>query len=400
MELTIKEVLEQGISAHRAGNLQEADRLYTAIIKAHPKHPDANHNLGVLAVGVGKVESALPLFRTALETNPKEGQFWFSYIDALIALGQLDNARQVLDQGKGSGLKGDKVDDLEARLADHIVTPVHKNRNLDPSQEQIDGLISLYSGGNLEAALAQGITLATAFPNNATIPNILGAIYSGLGKLQEAIDSYNKAIELRPNFSIAYSNRGVALKDLKRHKEAITSYYKSIRLKPNHTDGYYNLGIILNILGRSEEAILCFDKASKCNPDHAETYSNLGNVLRRVGKTKKAIRNCKRAIELKPDFPEAHNNLGNALRDLGKIDEALKSYKLAIALGPNFSGVYVNFGQTLFRLEKLDQSMISYKRSLFLHPKWYAPRVGLSEIFQAYGEYQEAVNIVAKNLTA
>ena len=133
MELTIKEVLEQGISAHRAGNLQEADRLYTAIIKAHPKHPDANHNLGVLAVGVGKVESALPLFKTALETNPKEGQFWFSYIDALIALGQLDNARQVLDQGKGSGLKGDKVDDLEARLADHIVTPVHKNRNLDPS---------------------------------------------------------------------------------------------------------------------------------------------------------------------------------------------------------------------------------------------------------------------------
>ena len=68
-ELNINETLQKGIEAHKAGQVQEADRLYTAILKAQPKHPDANHNMGVLAVGVGKVQEALPFFKTALEAN-------------------------------------------------------------------------------------------------------------------------------------------------------------------------------------------------------------------------------------------------------------------------------------------------------------------------------------------
>ena len=56
MELTLDEALQQGIEAHKAGQIQEAERLYTAILKAQPKHPDANHNMGVLAVGADKIE--------------------------------------------------------------------------------------------------------------------------------------------------------------------------------------------------------------------------------------------------------------------------------------------------------------------------------------------------------
>ena len=62
MELTIDQALQKAIEAHQAGQIQEADRLYTAILKAQPKHPDANHNLGVLAVSVGKANEALPFF--------------------------------------------------------------------------------------------------------------------------------------------------------------------------------------------------------------------------------------------------------------------------------------------------------------------------------------------------
>ena len=66
MELTLDEALKQGIEAHKAGQIQEAERLYTAILKAQPKHPDANHNMGVLAVGVGKIQEALPFFKIAV----------------------------------------------------------------------------------------------------------------------------------------------------------------------------------------------------------------------------------------------------------------------------------------------------------------------------------------------
>ena len=104
MELTVIQALERGVSAHRAGNLQDAERIYKAILQSQPSHPDANHNLGVLAVSVSKVDAAIPLFKKAVEANPKIEQFWLSYVDALIKLNQIDNAREVLRQGKTNGL--------------------------------------------------------------------------------------------------------------------------------------------------------------------------------------------------------------------------------------------------------------------------------------------------------
>ena len=75
MDLTTDQALQQGVEAHKAGQVQEADRLYTAILKAQPKHPDANHNMGVLAVSVGKVQEARAFFKTALEANPATAQY-------------------------------------------------------------------------------------------------------------------------------------------------------------------------------------------------------------------------------------------------------------------------------------------------------------------------------------
>jgi len=104
MELTIEQTLQNGVAAHNAGNLEEAERLYRAILQSQPSHPDANHNLGLIAVSVNQAEAALPLFKTALEANPKVEQFWLSYIDALIKEKQFDNAKQVLEQAKTQGV--------------------------------------------------------------------------------------------------------------------------------------------------------------------------------------------------------------------------------------------------------------------------------------------------------
>ena len=98
MELTVDQALQQGVAAHKEGKLQEAERLYRVILQSQPAHPDANHNLGVLAVSVNKADAALPLFKTALEANPKKEQFWLSYIDALIKEKQFENAKQVIQQ--------------------------------------------------------------------------------------------------------------------------------------------------------------------------------------------------------------------------------------------------------------------------------------------------------------
>ena len=70
MELTLDEVFQKAVEAHKVGQVKEAERLYTAILKTQPKHPDANHNMGILAAGLSKIQEAFLFFKTALESNP------------------------------------------------------------------------------------------------------------------------------------------------------------------------------------------------------------------------------------------------------------------------------------------------------------------------------------------
>ena len=62
MELKLNRKLQKGIEPHKTGNDPEADRFYTAMLKADPRRPNTNHNMGVLAVGVDKTNQALPPF--------------------------------------------------------------------------------------------------------------------------------------------------------------------------------------------------------------------------------------------------------------------------------------------------------------------------------------------------
>ena len=112
MELTIEQALQQGVAAHREGKLQDAERLYRQILQSQPAHPDANHNLGLLAVAVNQVEAALPLFKTALDANPKIEQFWLSYVDALVKANQSENAKRTIKKAKKKGIDGNKLDAL------------------------------------------------------------------------------------------------------------------------------------------------------------------------------------------------------------------------------------------------------------------------------------------------
>ena len=116
MELTLDQALHKGVEAHKAGKVQEADQYYTAILKANPKHPDANHNMGVLAVGVGKVKVALSFFEKALEANLSIAQYWLSSIDALIKLDRMADAKSACEQAKSKGAKGGGFDKIELRL--------------------------------------------------------------------------------------------------------------------------------------------------------------------------------------------------------------------------------------------------------------------------------------------
>ena len=270
-ELTIDQALQQGVEAHKAGQIQEADRLYTAILQAQPKHPDANHNMGVLAVGVGKVQEALPFFKTALEANPSTVQFWLSYIDTLIKLNKLAEAKAVLDQAKSKGAKGDGFDKLEQSLN-------QTSKVQDPPQDQLQSLINLHSQGQLQQALKQAEILVQQFPKSPVLFNIQGALLKGLGQLDQSIDAYNKALAIKPDYADAYNNMGNALKEQGKLEETIEAYKKALVVKPNYAEAYYNMGNALKQQGKLEEAIEAYNKALAIKPDYAEVRHMISSL--------------------------------------------------------------------------------------------------------------------------
>lgn len=115
--LPLEVALQQAIAHHQAGRLPEAEQLYRAILRTRPDHPDAHHNLGVLAVQMKQPALGLPHFKAAQEANPDQEQYWFSYINALIQSGQKALARDILAQAQQRGLQREAVERLSGLLA-------------------------------------------------------------------------------------------------------------------------------------------------------------------------------------------------------------------------------------------------------------------------------------------
>ena len=219
MKVTIAQALERGVTAHKEGKLQEAEKLYRAILQSQPQHPDANHNLGLIAVGVGKVEGAIPHFKAALAANAKMEQYWLSYIDALIKLNQIDTAKAVLEQARGSGLQGEKFDNLQVQLTDGAGSSL---------RSELNGLIALYQQGKYPEVLDKGALLSEQYPDDPNIPNLLGVVNAALQNHEEAITHYNKAIKLKPDYAEAYYNLANIFYTLKKFKRAINKYRQAV----------------------------------------------------------------------------------------------------------------------------------------------------------------------------
>ena len=193
MELTLDQALQKGVEAHKAGKAQEADQYYTAILKANPKHPDANHNMGVLAVGLGKVEAALPFFKTALEANPNIAQYWLSYIEALIKLERMVDAKAVFDQAKSNGIKSESFDQIEKRL---LPTASKNSNTQEPPQEELNSLIKLYNQNRLQQVFNEAQTLSKRYTESLVLWNLIGASAAQLGQLDEAVTAFKKLLVL------------------------------------------------------------------------------------------------------------------------------------------------------------------------------------------------------------
>ena len=330
MELTIDQALQHGVAAHKEGKLQDAERLYRAILKSQPNHPDANHNLGLLAVAVDKPIEAIPLFKLAVETNPQIEQFWLSYIDALIDVRRFDEAKRVLAEGEKFGVSSEKLGRLKQQfqIASHKdkkntrqgLTVSEKRKKLadkkkakkervqarplgtTPSQDQINRLLNHYQSGRLADAEELAKSLTKQFPNHPFGWKVLGAVLMQTSRSSESLAPMQSAVMLSQQDAEAHSNLGNTLKHLGRLDEAEASYRQAIALKPDYVEAHCSLTTLKKFSSEDEQ----FLKMQALYRDPAIFEESRGHICFALAKASEDLEDTAKAFQFYVE--------GNALR--------------------------------------------------------------------------------------
>ena len=190
-----------------------------------------------------------------------------------------------------------------------------------------------------------------------------------------AIDDYDQAIKLKPDYSAAYNNRGIARRDLGDNKAAITDFDQAIQTNRNWRKGglwtaYNNRGIARRDLGDNKAAIDDFDQAIKLKPDLAEAYNSRGDARSALGDNKAAIDDYDQAIRLKPDYTDAYFNRGTVRSALGDKKAAINDYDQAIKLKPDYTDAYFNRGNALRDLGDNKAAIDDYDQAIKLKPDY------------------------------
>ena len=156
------------------------------------------------------------------------------------------------------------------------------------------------------------------------------------GKFEEAEQLFRKVLNNDPSHINANYCLASSLQCLGRLDEAVIFFKKAIELKPD-ADIYKDLGNTLVQLKKFEEAEINYRKVLEFDPDNLNIQYNLANTLIDQNKLDEAEKCFKKLIELKPDYFEAHLYLAVTFSGLKKIDEALKHYNIAKVLKPDFN---------------------------------------------------------------
>jgi len=425
----IEELMHKGVELHKSGKVEVAAQLYSVVLKEHPEHPDANHNMGVLAVGIGKIPEALRFFETALEANADVAQFWVSYIDALIGAGRMGDAQAVLDQAKSNGARGEGFDQLEARLnvsAQGQLMTCSAASEAHPQKPNILDSLKLDQAIRLAKKKSKEDTgeeakriyqdILIKFPKNKRamegLKALVGTRVGKASKVQDPpqeqqqllISLYNERqfiqvleqitvlLEMFPNSSFLHNISGAVYKGLGHLDTSIEAYKKALALKPDSAVAFYNMGNVLKERGKLEEAIEAYNKALVFNPDYADAHNNIGNALQDQSKLEEAISAFKKALSLKPNCAEAYCNIGNAFAAQGNLEEAIIAYRKSLSINPDSVVAHSHMAAVFADQGKLEEAIEAYSKALAINPDYGDAHNGLSFALLNVGELKRGLD--------
>ncbi len=163
-------------------------------------------------------------------------------------------------------------------------------------------------------------------------------------------------------------------------REAIEKFNEAVTLDPDFVLGHYFFGKTLTQIGNLKKAEIHFRNAIRLQPDFPEVYNELGNTFLIKGNLEDAMAHYKTAIKIKPDLYEAHINLGISWDQKGDFEKALPLFKKAIQLQPQNAHAYFTLANSFYNNNNLQEAINHYRTALKLKPELTQARINLKAV--------------------
>ena len=190
----------------------------------------------------------------------------------------------------------------------------------------------------------------------------LGSILQSQRRFDEALQAFDKAVQLNPGDAPTWKKLAGVLADLKRAEEAALCYQRVLTLDVRDWDAAYRAGQQLHAAGKFEEALASLDLAHELDPKQAVVLKMRADTLCRLQRFEAALDDNRRANVLDPDNADTCNNIGACLQALGRETEALEWFDRADAILPDTVEILNNRAFLLGQLQRFDEAFALYDR--------------------------------------
>ncbi|MEM7103019.1 MAG: tetratricopeptide repeat protein [Bacteroidota bacterium] len=196
----------------------------------------------------------------------------------------------------------------------------------------------------------------------------LGYQLADKGNLEKSSFYYSKAIELNPDFSSAYNNRGVNYYNEKKYDLAIVEYTIAFEKDPKNVLAISNRGKAYLNTNKPAKAVSDLTKALDLDPKDLFVLRSRVTAYQKLKAYTKALDDINRAIELDPKYAYSYNIRGNIFYKTRKFKEAYSDYSKAIELDPETPSFFFNRSKVHFVLNESEKALVDLDKTIELDP--------------------------------
>jgi Tfp pilus assembly protein PilF/branched-subunit amino acid transport protein len=190
------------------------------------------------------------------------------------------------------------------------------------------------------------------------------------GRLEEAVEQYNLALQFNPKDAKAHTKVAIALTGQAKFDPAVPHMETALSLEPNNAEFHLVYATLLERIGRNDEAALHFEAAIRLNPDSAEPHHSYAAFLAGLGKNDEYIGELRKTLQLKPSYPDAELQLADALFAKGNLKEAEGHYLAVLRADPKLTVAYNNLGKLYLTQGQTSQAVVQFSEALRLNPAY------------------------------